>query len=202
MADDLEDTAQSQRFVLTNTTISERLNQATPEFYADTFDLATAVYLADRRTCVWSRVRTKLLVATARASPGRMVVRDALCAAWAFAIQDDTAEEEGLYVQLASKLNSVPKKRLAVFVQAHTSIPRSSYPSGGSSTYLVHLKRFKALKRCKGRRKRASRARFHDFGCPPGIRTPIERVRVASPTIERGGNSSASAPRASPSHWL
>jgi hypothetical protein len=25
-------------------------------------------------------------------------------------------------------------------------------------------------------------------GCPPGIRTPIERVRVASPTIERGGN--------------
>src|SRR5258708_18473474 len=26
------------------------------------------------------------------------------------------------------------------------------------------------------------------FGCPPGIRTPIERVRVASPTIERGGN--------------
>ena len=25
-------------------------------------------------------------------------------------------------------------------------------------------------------------------GCPPGIRTPIERVRVASPTIEREGN--------------
>src|SRR6516162_6252800 len=25
------------------------------------------------------------------------------------------------------------------------------------------------------------------FGCPPGIRTPIERVRVASPTIEREG---------------
>ena len=26
------------------------------------------------------------------------------------------------------------------------------------------------------------------LGCPPGIRTPIERVRVASPTIEREGN--------------
>ena len=32
------------------------------------------------------------------------------------------------------------------------------------------------------------------FGCPPGIRTPIERVRVASPTIERGGNTDE-APR-------
>ena len=29
---------------------------------------------------------------------------------------------------------------------------------------------------------------FKHFGCPPGIRTPIERVRVASPTIEREGN--------------
>jgi hypothetical protein len=29
---------------------------------------------------------------------------------------------------------------------------------------------------------------IHSIGCPPGIRTPIERVRVASPTIERGGN--------------
>ncbi len=36
--------------------------------------------------------------------------------------------------------------------------------------------------------KRASRARLHDFGCPPGIRTPIDRVRVDCPTIERGGN--------------
>jgi hypothetical protein len=26
------------------------------------------------------------------------------------------------------------------------------------------------------------------IGCPPGIRTPIGRVRVGSPTIERGGN--------------
>ncbi len=25
-------------------------------------------------------------------------------------------------------------------------------------------------------------------GCPPGIRTPIERFRVVGPTIERGGN--------------
>ncbi len=43
--------------------------------------------------------------------------------------------------------------------------------------------------------KRASRARSRDFGCPPGIRTPIERVRVASPTIERGGNRFVSGPR-------
>ena len=40
----------------------------------------------------------------------------------------------------------------------------------------------------KGKEKRAPEARVQAFGCPPGIRTPIERVRVASPTIERGGN--------------
>ena len=31
------------------------------------------------------------------------------------------------------------------------------------------------------------------IGCPPGIRTPIERVRVASPTIEREGNTGFTA---------
>lgn len=36
--------------------------------------------------------------------------------------------------------------------------------------------------------KRVSKARLYCFGCPPGIRTPIGRVRVGSPTIERGGN--------------
>ena len=38
-------------------------------------------------------------------------------------------------------------------------------------------------------KKNARRGRaYKAFGCPPGIRTPIERVRVASPTIEREGN--------------
>ncbi len=40
----------------------------------------------------------------------------------------------------------------------------------------------------EAKEKRASLARLQAFGCPPGIRTPIERVRVASPTIEREGN--------------
>jgi hypothetical protein len=43
------------------------------------------------------------------------------------------------------------------------------YQSKGASTFFW-------LRRCNA------------VGCPPGIRTPIERVRVASPTIERGGN--------------
>ena len=29
------------------------------------------------------------------------------------------------------------------------------------------------------------------LGCPPGIRTPIRRVRVVGPTIEREGNTDA-----------
>jgi hypothetical protein len=55
---------------------------------------------------------------------------------------------------------------------------------------LLDLHEFKGVRRgaSKGKEKRASWARLHGFGCPPGIRTPIERVRVASPTIEREGN--------------
>ncbi len=69
----------------------------------------------------------------------------------------------------------------------------SSYPRGVwwiQDVYYEQLVGFKEVRGgvTKGKEKRASRARLHGFGCPPGIRTPIERVRVASPTIERGGN--------------
>ena len=54
----------------------------------------------------------------------------------------------------------------------------------------IDLHKFRGVRRgaWKGNEKRAPGRALQGCGCPPGIRTPIERVRVASPTIERGGN--------------
>jgi hypothetical protein len=54
----------------------------------------------------------------------------------------------------------------------------------------------------KGKENRAPEARVQAFGCPPGIRTPIERVRVACPTIERGGTGQGLAGVANALHSL
>ncbi len=95
MADDLEETARSQRFVLTDSTISERLNQAIAEIYADAVDVAAAVHLADRRTMRGIGGRGFARSFELRLPVRRLdvwqsaPVRDALFAALEFATQDD-----------------------------------------------------------------------------------------------------------------
>ena len=94
-ADDIEGTARSQRFVLTDSTISERLNQAIPEIYADAVDIAAAVHLADRRTLRGIGGRGfgrsfELRLPVRRLDVWHSApVRNALFAALEFATQDD-----------------------------------------------------------------------------------------------------------------
>lgn len=94
-ATDLENQTRTQRFVLTDNTISERLHKRIPAIYADAVDVAAAVHLADRKVVRgrgnrgWARdLRLRLPVRCLdvwQSAP----VRDALFSVLQFATQDN-----------------------------------------------------------------------------------------------------------------
>src|SRR5581483_9170652 len=71
---------------------------------------------------------------------------------------------------------SYPQQRVAVPVRPRTAVDRTS---AQPVDFIIVLEFQEVL----------GRSDKYVLGCPPGIRTPIDRFRADCPTIEREGNS-------------